>query len=252
MKRINDIHIHVGQFFDQYFSPELIWKTLNKLDIEKACIMSTTIGDGRYTLVVKELQKLKQLGGVRIYPFLWLMPQMEMDGGLDIMLNSRIIWQCIKIHPWQIKGAGQPKSHELTWALSVAKKLKLPIMIHTGYDDICTAGVWKDTVKNNPEQRFIFAHSRKIEDTIDILATCPNAFCDTAFASPDWIKQIIDHGLIDRVAWGSDLPINLRYYKNLDSITWYEGIVSAMKKAIGEENFETISGKNFDKILLGI
>jgi hypothetical protein len=64
-----------------------------------------------------------------------------------------------------------------------------------------------------PAARCILAHCRPLDQTIALLKTYPNVYCDTAFVEEADLRCIVEAGLASRVVLGSDFPIT-SYYRN--------------------------------------
>ena len=130
---IGDAHIHVGQFYDIYTSPKNLVDFLDDVGVERFAVSSTTICEGNYMKVLRELIQLHNLTFDRMSPVLWILPQMLEDGGVETFLNSGLVWKCLKIHPqlhptgWKVRGKNMKK------LLKLAHLLNIPILIHTPY-----------------------------------------------------------------------------------------------------------------------
>ena len=54
------------------------------------------------------------------------------------------------------------------------------------------------------------------------MQACPNAWADTAFTPIDDIMQMVYAGLIDRMMWGTDLPMMYVYAAHSTNVTMYD------------------------------
>lgn len=242
-----DSHMHVGQFRDTYFSPEYISDFINKVNIKKAAISSTTICDEDYFKVISELTRLIYLSGNKIIPVLWLTPKLLKDNNEDIFLKSNISWGCLKIHGyihnWSLTGK------LITRVIAIGRNLKIPILLHTGGMDRCNAGAYKLLIKQNPNQTFILGHGRPIEDTLQIMEIYENAWVDTAFMPIVDVIQLVNYGFENRILFGTDFPIPL-YYKSDSSIdiSWFENRKFEFRNQFNEVSFQKILSGNFNRL----
>ena len=122
----SDSHMHVGQFYNKYYTPAYIVFIMDKLLIERAIISSTTTCEENYEKVIAEMKELIQLAGERIYPALWITPKMLKNGKLPLMLQSGIKWKCIKIHGFIHNW--HPNGKHLQEVINTALKLKIPLL----------------------------------------------------------------------------------------------------------------------------
>lgn len=242
---ICDAHIHVGRFYDIYTSPKNLVNFLDCMGVERFAVSSTTICEGNYEKVLKELKQLHNLTFDRMSPVLWILPQMFNDGGLEMCLDSDLVWRCLKIHPqlhpsgWSVRGKNMKK------LLQLAKTLDLPVLIHTGDFDYCHAGIYLSLAKRNPDTRFILAHGRPIDETICVMKACDNVYTDSAFMPIENVVKLCNVGLTDRVLWGTDYPIPKYYYRRKRMHKYYDSLISSLRDNVTESAFEKIINSNF-------
>ena len=245
---ICDAHIHVGQFYDIYTSPNNLVAFLDDVGVDRFAVSSTTICEGNYEKVLKELKQLHNLTFDRMSPVLWILPQMFDDGGVEMFLNSGLVWKCLKIHPqlhptgWRARGKNMKK------LLLLAKTLDLPVLIHTSDFDCCHAGLYLSLAKNHPEIRFILAHGRPIDETINVMKACGNVYADSAFMPIENVVTLCNAGLTDRVLWGTDYPIPKYYYRGKRMRKYYDSLISSLRDKVSESAFEEITNSNFISI----
>ena len=99
-KMLIDSHVHVGQYFDIYTSPQDLLTFLNSVEVSCAIVSSTTICEQNYKRVIDEFKELKRISSFRVLPMLWVTPEMlENRSIIDDFLNADIPWRVIKIHP---------------------------------------------------------------------------------------------------------------------------------------------------------
>lgn len=248
-----DSHIHIGQFYDIYTTSTELKNFLDSVDVEKCAISSTTICEENYAKVIEEIQTfISEFGAANVFPILWVTPQMIKNNALNLFLNCGIVWRCLKIHP-QLHPKGWPvRGKNFRVLIELARKMHLPILIHTGADDCCHAGKYLKLIKRNADINFILAHGRPLNEALEVLAACPNAYVDTAFMSVDSIVNICNSGFSEKVLWGSDVPIPIYFYSNNNSnfnmVDYYKDIVEYLKSNLSIEQFRNITNNNFKNL----
>jgi len=247
LEGICDSHMHVGQFYNDYYSPKFIIKLCKKNNVKAIAVSSTTTCDENCDKVIQEIRSLQEQHEVLVKPILWVLPNMFSNGNLHKLLNCNIEWSCIKIHNYQQQGRwGDPMGEQMLSLVELAQDLSVPILFHTG-DDYCLPIDYQPLVQKFSQQIFIFAHSRPLDQTIKIMKENNNVWCDTAFVPPLNIRQLIDSGLISRVLFGTDMPIYLRYRK-YSVFSPYRKIVKDIHRVLSKEEWKKISLCNFEKI----
>jgi len=243
---IYDSHIHVGQFYEKYYSPEYIMEKMLSLKIHKALVSSTTTCDENYEKIILEIKQLVSIGHERILPVLWVTPKMLKNYKLSFMLDTEIEWKCIKIHGLIHNWA--PNGKLFRQVIVLALKLQVPILIHSGGDKKCDAGSYLRVIKKHPLQKFILAHGRPIDEAVSILKQTTNAYVDTAFMPLENIEIILNNGFEDKILFGTDFPITIHNEKNLSDVNWYQTRISQIVDIIGVDKFELINAKNFNRL----
>ncbi len=242
-----DSHIHVGQFFNDYFAPSTIHKLVEQIGIDFYAVSSTTQCEENYPKVLSELQELIQLDGDKVLPIMWITPD-ALEGNIAWYLESDIKWKMIKIHPFLNKKAWHPKNHLLGEVIDIAREMNLPILIHTGEDSYCRSGIYKNVIENNKDIIFILAHGRPLNEAVSLAKKYPNVFVDSAFMPISEIKTFIDEALANKLLWGTDMYIPKHFYPNEDMITYYARKIEATKKICTQEEYDLIIYKNAVKL----
>lgn len=248
---ICDSHIHVGQFYDIYTSPRELVGFLDDVGVERFAVSSTTICEVNYEKVIGEIMELVQLAGNRVTPILWVLPQMYTDGGLERFLYCGIDWKCLKIHPQLHPNSWKTRGKNMKRLMKSAKEMELPVMIHTGEMECCHAGLFKALALRNLDIKFILAHGRPLDETVDVMQSCDNTFTDTAFMSTENVTELCKNGLADKVLWGTDYPIPKYYYRGDNMRQYYNALISNLKSKIEASDFEKITKINFNNIMNG-
>lgn len=232
---IFDNHAHVGWFTDGYHTPREVWDSAMAAGIDGMAVSSTSTCAERYKDVVREMRELIRLGGERVRPILWITPKMmKCRYALPYMLHSKINWQGIKMH-WEAHKEWASNRKLVARALDVARKLDVPFMLHTGNFDCCHAGVFKDLIRNHPDLSFVLAHGRPVSETIDVLTCCDNAWVDTAFMPEGDLKQLAENSLTKRILFGTDMPINKVFYRDIDTPTFIQYNINLIKRVFAAD-----------------
>ena len=240
---ICDSHIHVGQFRDVYTSPEELVAFLDDVGVDKFVVFLTSIWEEDYDKVLHEIQMLVYLAKDRVYPILWVTPTMLRNGGIQQMLGSEITWRCVKIH-----GVHQWDDERIQEVADVARQLHVPMLLHTGGFEQCEAGQYLPLIRRNPDVIFILAHARPIEQTIDVMQQCPNAWADVAFTPVENVKELIRNDFSDRVLWGTDYPIQRAYYKDADQKQLYLKRLDEVRSVMFDMVFDKLTYINFNQL----
>ena len=248
MSHLTDSHIHVGQYNDLYTSPSELKEFLDSVGVESFAVSSTTICNGDYRKVISELKELQTLCGDRMLPVLWIIPSMLRDGGVEMFIESGLVWKCIKIHPQLNPEIWVKNGMEMQTVMSMASTMRLPLLIHTGESDGCYASHYSDVVEQNPHVTFILAHGRPIDETIQLMTQNQNVWVDTAFMPMEHVGMLCYDGLADRILWGTDYPIPRYFYPDNNMIDYYLCLVEQLKTLVSNEDFKRITQMNFNRL----
>lgn len=241
---MTDNHVHVGWYSDGYHFPYEVWQSEQDAGIDDIVVSSTSTCAELYKLVSREIKELVKLGGSRIHPILWITPRMMKTWGISYMLHSKIRWEGVKLH-WGAHREWYYNRVILHNALKVARRMEVPVLLHTGNYKECHASVFLDLCKKYNELDFVIAHGRPIDETIEVLSQCPNVRVDTAFMPAEDVKLLCKNGFAERVLFGTDAPINLLFYKNMTTANYIRWYMSNLKDALTPEQFETVMTNKF-------
>lgn len=246
---ICDSHIHVGQFYETYTSPQKLIELLKPIKIERYAVSSLTVCEENYPKVLKELEYLLTHDEKRVDPVLWLTPSLiQSEKVLKLFLESGITWKCIKIHPYFHTEVWINNSEIFKEAINIAKELDSPMLIHTGGYPNADIEVWDSVLPLYPDQIFIFAHCRPFNQAVNILKKYSNAYGDLAFVDENDFLRLISENLWNKILWGSDIPINEYFLKDISTVDYYNQRLQILKESSSEEQLETILFKNYNKI----
>lgn len=238
-----DTHIHVGQFNNQYFSAAYVSKLMSDVGVDYYAVSSTSMCEEDYPKVLDELNQLISIDGNKVLPVMWITPE-GLKGNIAWFLESDIKWRCIKVHPELNPNDWEPMGEQFAEIMDIATEMHLPILIHTGNKECCYCGRYKKLIEQHPNNTFILAHGRPIEDTISILSTFHNAFVDTAFMPIEDIKKLIDLELSNRILWGTDMCIPQYFFPKENMVEYYHRKLANLKNICFIEQFEVITFRN--------
>ena len=236
---MTDNHVHVGWYTDGYHSPLEVWLSEEEAGIDEIVVSSTSTCAELYKLVIREMRELIHLGGSHIHPLLWITPRMMRTWGIRYMLHSKIRWEGVKMH-WKAHREWFYNRPLLLNALDVARRLQVPILLHTGAFKECHAQVFLDLCIQHLDLNFVLAHGYPVDETMEVLAKCSNAFVDTAFMPIEDVVILVQNGFTGRILFGTDAPINRIYYKELSTAAYIKSCYEEIKSEVPEHTFREI------------
>lgn len=242
-----DTHIHVGNFFNMYFSPLDVSKLLQRLDVNYYAVSSTTICEENYSKVIDEIQELISLDRDKVLPVMWITPE-GLNGNIAWYLESDIKWKCIKIHPFLHRDYWNPNGGLLSEVLDITRELSLPLLIHTDNDSSCEASKYEYLIASNSDITFILAHGRPLEQAMELIHKYNNVYIDSAFMPIDKMQIVIQKGLSLKLLWGTDMCIPGYYNSKLDMYSYYKKKISLLQMLCNKDDFFYITYKNAMKV----
>ncbi len=242
-----DSHVHVGQYFDRYFSPQQISSLMKTVGVDYYAVSSTTMCEENYPKVLDELQELIRLDGDKVLPVMWITPE-GLKGNIAWFLESDIKWRCVKIHPYLHSESWVADSDNCKEVVDIARELKIPLLIHTGDEPCCQAKKYEYLILKNPDVVFILAHGRPINDAICLAQKYSNAYIDSAFMPISDMQQIISLGLSHKLLWGTDMCIPAHFYPNVNMREYYNWNLTELGKICSAAEYELITYRNASKI----
>jgi len=237
-----DSHIHVGQFRDLYSSPSSVYQFLQDNGVDTIAVSSSSTCSGDWELVLDEIKEISSLGGSNVVPVLWICPNWLDDGTINKMLDSGIKWKCLKIHGYFHKWEECPETMEKV--IELAKGLNVPLLFHTGGRPASDAISYKKIILDHPNVNFILAHSRPVDQAIEVLDSCKNAWADTAFTPLEDIRKMVEHGFSKKILWGTDYPLHNVFYEGQDRVRLINEKLSGVKSFTTPEQFDDITYNN--------
>ncbi len=243
-----DSHIHLGQFYDLYSSPEYVSDFLCKIGVNGVAISSTTICEQRCRKVLREIELFNKIYHGVVINILWVTPEIIDNSQINILTSGNITWKCLKIHPELNPGAWLSHSKYIDYVLDLAQDIKAPILIHTSNDSTSKAASFKEIIHTHPDIQFILAHGRPITEAQELLTSHNNTWVDTAFMPIEDVVFLCRSNLSAKVLWGSDFPIQRYYFPENDYITDYQRKLYSIHDQISDVDFENITHCNFEKL----
>ena len=241
---MTDNHVHVGWYSDGYHAPRTVWRAAWEAGITNIVVSSTSTCAELYKLAAGELCELKRLGGSRVHPILWLTPRMMNTWGIRYMLRCGILWEGVKMH-WEAHREWYYNRRLTGMALQVARRLGVPVLLHTGDFKECHAGVFQSLCGENPDINFVLAHGRPAGETLEVMAACHNTRADTAFMPPQDARRICNAGYAHRLLFGTDAPINLSYYKDMTTAAYIRRCADELRKALTPAHYTQMMQNTF-------
>jgi len=244
---IIDFHAH-GGFWRRYGvidDPELYIRLMNSTGIDKACINSIFFGDSHWANNLVNDRFVTKFPN-RFIGVAFVTPHYpeETIKELDRAFN-KLKFKFLKLYPDYY---GKPSDDEgYTHIYEWANEKKIPIMCHATYPtdppNIKILDRYTKFTKNYPDIKWIIAHGAEIPDinTVTVAKELPNIWLETC-GSPTPLHGIsftVNHGLADRILFGSDMPLMDHRHQ----------IARVITADISQEDKKKILGLNAIKLL---
>lgn len=239
---IIDFHIHVGQFFDEYYSPSHISQLMADVGVDYYAVSSTSICEENYERVLDEIHALIELDGEKILPVMWITPE-GLKGNIAWFLESDIKWKMLKVHPELHPDAWNPVGENFHEVIEIAREMNLPILIHTGEKNYCEAGNYERLVRENDDITFVLAHGRPIYQTIQLLKY-KNVYVDSAFMPVYYMKLVIDNGFASKLLWGTDMCIPKHFFIKENMREYYNKKLQEFKMCCSQVEYDLVVFRN--------
>ncbi len=239
-----DSHIHVGQFFDLYFSPDTISSLMNKVGVSHFLVSSTTTCSERYSKVVREIVRTLNFSQGKALPVLWITPKMIDNHYLVKICREDIEWRCLKIHPQLSPDEWWSGPKYFGTVVGLAKELRCPVLIHTGEMPGCEAATFEPIIEKNQDISFILAHGRPFSQVPKLMNSYANVYVDTAFMPIENISSLCGLGFAQRVLWGTDVPIVKYYQPEVNLVNYYTSQLSLLRNRLLPQDFELVTDTN--------
>ena len=242
-----DSHVHVGQYYDLYFSPTDVIRLMADIGVGYYAVSSTTTCEENYEKVLSELRELIRLDGDKVLPVMWITPE-GLKGNIAWLLESSIKWRCLKVHPFLHQNVWSPDSGQFAEVIDIARELHVPLLIHTGNEDCCQCEQYESLIASNSDIDFILAHGRPLQQIIPILKTYSNAYTDSAFMSIDDMSILVQEGLSCKLLWGTDMCIPKYFYPKENLVECYRKKIEAFKSVCSNSQYGQVTCSNARKV----
>lgn len=221
---------------------------MDSVEIGQFAVSSTTTCEEDYNKVISEFKELLSIATNRISPVLWITPEMIRSWAVFSMFDQEIEWKCLKVHPQLHPTEWLEGSPFMSLVAAIASIKGLPLLIHTGEMEGCYPRQHEWIIKARPDVTFILAHGRPIDQTIELMKTYPNVWCDTAFMPVPNIVKLSNEGLCDRVLWGSDYPILKHFDPEANLKERYLEKLNTLRDKVDSKSFQMITEMNYQRL----
>jgi predicted TIM-barrel fold metal-dependent hydrolase len=208
--RVIDHHVHIGQWYERYYTPSEVFDTVFGAGIAGLVFSSTSscINDIRYTQIEREIHDAINRAE-NAEPLFWYLPDYSNQGVSIEAAMQALPYKGFKIHPrahgWDLTDS---KTIEIAHSIfDYADRHAMPVLIHTGEDEMERADKFEQFFGAYSRVKIILAHCRPLDTTIKLLGKYANVFCDTAFVPPAHIEKIREADFDDKIYFGTDFPI---------------------------------------------
>lgn len=218
---MTDYHVHIGQWYDRYYTAEEVFDAMFLTDIEGAVFSSTTSEmhlppAELYSKVTREVQDAVALAereykGRVVLPLFWYVPEYTLLG-ITAEKATADTPKCagFKLHPYGNKWDFEydAKQRELLEELfAYASEHKMMVLIHTGGKEEAAPSRFEEFFDSAPDAKIVLAHARPLDETMAVMRHHPHVLCDSAFVPGGDIASLVQAGLGERVLFGTDFPI---------------------------------------------
>lgn len=236
--KIIDSHLHVGRLSDTvFFSVEMLESGLLKWNVQAGFVMPIMRMQGIDNFE-ENLKLYEELFAKNIcVPTFYVTPNSKWE------IDKK--FKAIKIHTY----AQSWSDENLLNIAKLASKQKLLFLIHTGYDECCSAIRFEKIISEFPETTYILCHGRPIKYVAYLMQKYPNVWVDTAFMPIEDVAELVNKGFEDRILFGSDYPINRWFPQLANEHDWYTDLIDKIKRFFTKDVCEKIFHKNFSKLI---
>jgi hypothetical protein len=211
---MRDNHVHIGQFKDVYYDALEVADVVMSAGMTGMSFSSTSSCRDNipYTEIENEITAFLSrmpYASDAVRPFLWYIPDYISQGITAGNASTAIPYQGIKIHPFAQSWDFDNVKHleALHGLFDHSSRNDLPVLIHTGNSDIDRADRFERFMDEYRRTKWILAHCRPLDVTMELLGKYDNVYCDTSFVPEADIRQIGSLGFKDKIIFGSDFPI---------------------------------------------
>jgi hypothetical protein len=211
---MTDNHVHIGQFYENYYEPLDVLRIVFDTGIDKAVFSSTT--SCKYNILYGEVEKeikntFAGLGNLaeKTRALLWYIPDYAKQGVTVETAMESLPYCGIKIHPranmWDLSDTNMIEIANAVF--DYADRHELRVLIHTGYDEIDRADKFERFFAEYPRAKITLAHCRPLDTAIEMLKKYSHIWGDTAFMPEEDVQKICKAGYSAKMLFGTDFPI---------------------------------------------
>ncbi len=257
---IIDEHVHIGSDNIGFAMNEaMVLESMEKYHID-VCIISN--GDSvefghelellpqeaqidQITSLKRALRFAKENEG-RIYAGFWCKPNTEeMCDEIDKLIGeNRKYLVALKVHPYHSNLAFD--DDKMIPYLELARKHKLPVIVHTGNSYNDSPQRVYNMAKKYPDLKFIMAHMGLGTDNqlaVDLMAEADNLYADTAWVPISTTLEVIQRYGSKRIMFGTDSPIDGVDTYDCNSAgepSIYRQYFGELKEMLSKEDYENL------------
>lgn len=238
----------MGQYFNDYYTPPRILRTLALAGVSHFAYSSTsTVVTDDADFLLEERIAMHELSNGKAKPILWVTHDMlKHSRDLSLYMNDTGGKICgLKVHG--VSELWEPFGKDLKRVFDIAKERGIFVMLHTGEHEECEAGIYKRICKTFSEVPVVLAHGRPILQTIEMLRDSPNTFVDTSFMPHEHLRMLLEKEFADKILFGTDTPIPGRHLKSSLPRHLRGRIATSMK--IAGKDWKKISWMNAQKLI---
>lgn len=260
---IIDCHTHTGVKIGFDMSEEKLLEAMEKYNID-FCIFSDCESaecDHSRKLLPDSMQQSqeevyrqgirfarKHKGKLAVMP--WVKPQTQ---GVtkefeQLLVDNLDITAGIKMHPYHSNVAFDDKRVEDY--IKLAEKYGLPVLTHTGHDDVDDCTRVFNMAKKYPKVKFIMGHmglGTDNNEAIELMKHLPNLYGDTAWVPIESTVKAMEECGSHKMVFGSDSTIDGvdTYYCNpKGEPSLYRQYFGKLKALLSKEDYDKLMYKN--------
>lgn len=216
---MKDWHIHIGQYFDEYYDFHDVFHILKSNGVME-CVLSYLTpkfdnvhnATNFYNSVVQEIKEARNYANkiaLKANILYWADPLILETNSLE-KIFSELEYNGIALHPL-LHNWTTYYPQLLTKMFKFAQERNLPIFIHTGISESDEPLQFESWFYNFPDAEVHLAHCKDSKAIIHLFKKFNNIYGDTAFCPFDSYAEICKAGFENRMLFGSDFPIS-HYY----------------------------------------
>lgn len=142
---------------------------------------------------------------------IWIRPHLEKnyEEVENFIKRHREYIHGLKFHPYLSRlRVTDPR---LIPYFNIARKYNLPILVHTAVDTYSKIKYLEKVANSNKDLTFVAAHLELCSDNKEALfalTRCPNLYGDTAWVNPTLMLEAKKLGVLNKIMFGTDNPID--------------------------------------------